>query len=81
MLVEFIMFGLALMMSIVWIANPHRWPYLILCASYVLGSVMLRWVQETLAPSPPSRKAIASLLLVMALLFVAFCIAQIVTLV
>ena len=81
MLVELMMFALALMMSVAWILNPHYWPYLALCASYVLGSVMLRWVQEAIAPSSRSRKAIASLSLLMSLLFVSFCIAQIATMI
>ncbi len=53
--VELVMLSLAGVMLVLWMFD-ERWPYLVLSASYVLGSAASIWVRELISPYRGDRK-------------------------
>ncbi|MGC9505283.1 hypothetical protein [Baaleninema sp.] len=53
--VELVMLSLAGVMLVLWLFD-ERWPYLVLSASYVLGSAASIWVRELISPYRSDRK-------------------------
>ena len=53
--VELLMLSLAVLMLLLWLWQD-QWPYLLLSASYVLGSGMSLWVREWMAPQRGDRR-------------------------
>ncbi|TAN91313.1 MAG: hypothetical protein EYR95_14915 [Phormidium sp. SL48-SHIP] len=53
--VELLMLSLAVLMLLLWLWHD-QWPYLLLSASYVLGSGMSLWVREWMTPHSGDRR-------------------------
>lgn len=63
------MIFLAIIMAIVWLLNLNQWPYLLLCASFVLGNATSIWVRTAISPPIPGRLTQATAVLCLSLVF------------
>ncbi len=67
---------LALALAGMWVFNQTQWPYLVLCASYVVGVAASICAGEAIAPSSRERQVGALMALLLAVLFAIFSIAH-----
>jgi len=68
-LIEWMMILLAVTMVTFWLFNPHRWPYLVLCASFVFGNAISIWVRTLISYPIPGRLTQATGVLLLSLIF------------
>jgi hypothetical protein len=67
--IEWVMIFLAIIMAIFWLLNLNQWPYLVLCASFVLGNATSIWVRTVISPPIPGRLTQATAVLCLSLIF------------
>ncbi len=70
--IEWITILLAITMATFWLFNPSQWPYLVLCASFVLGNATSIWVRTSISSPIPGRLTQATAVLLLALIFFLF---------
>ncbi|HEY9811501.1 MAG TPA: hypothetical protein V6D13_19410 [Halomicronema sp.] len=68
------MLSLAFILAGIWFFHQNQWPYLVLCASYIVGVAASIWVEESLVPTTRARQISANLALILAVLFAIFSI-------
>ncbi|MCT7950763.1 hypothetical protein NG798_13255 [Ancylothrix sp. C2] len=65
---------LAFVLAGIWFFHQAQWPYLVLCASYIVGVAASILVGESLAPSTTARQTSAAFAFLLAVLFAFFSI-------
>ncbi len=73
--IEWVMILLASSMAIFWVLHLNQWPYLVLCASFVLGNATSIWVRTAISSPIPGRLTQATAVLCLSLIF--FCVSLI----
>jgi multisubunit Na+/H+ antiporter MnhE subunit len=68
-LVEAVMLLLAIFLCLIW-CFVQKWPYLILCLSYILGAIALILARETVTPSAQTHKIRTTAMLSLVVLLV-----------
>lgn len=76
--IELLMLSLAFVLAGIWFFHQNQWPYLVLCASYIVGVAASIWVEESLVPSTRARQTSATFALFLAVLFAIFSIGHLV---
>jgi hypothetical protein len=66
------MIFLAIIMAMLWWLNLNHWPYLVLCASFVLGNATSIWVRTAISKPIPGRLNQATAVLCLSVLFFGF---------
>jgi hypothetical protein len=70
--IEWVMILLSMIMALLWLFNLNQWPYLVLCASFVLGNATSIWVRTFISVPIPGRLKQATIVLLLSLTFSGF---------